>query len=172
MVTTQRPLIDVGDKWAVDAALFLAMAAGFLLWGVIDRNPAENILSWAIMATIAMLFDRLSPILPDATPLAEARERPPHDAVRRSVVQYAAGTAAAMVVLVAALQAVFVIFFVPPGFFAGWATAYAVSRLRGLVRVRQIERATGVRLSTTLEPIGWRRRMPGMPVYYATPRVV
>ncbi len=44
-------LIDVMPKWAVDAALFAAMALGFLLWGVIERRAAATILTSAVMAT-------------------------------------------------------------------------------------------------------------------------
>jgi hypothetical protein len=168
MVTNERPivLVDVTAKWAVDAAFFLATSAGFLLWGVVDRSPARNILSWAIMATVAMLFDRVRPLLHAPVSLAKARERPPDDAVRRTPLRYAAWAAGAMAALVV-VQAAFVVYLAPPGFFAGWATAYCVSSLRALAAARAIERESGVRLSMSLHRAAWRSRPPA---YYATPQ--
>jgi hypothetical protein len=167
MGVTERPtvLMDVTAKWAVDAAFFLALAAAFLLWGVIDRSAARNLLSWAFMAIVAMLIDRMSPILPDTKPLADEHDRPPAEAVRRTVPRYAAGATGVIAALVL-LQAAIVVVLAPPGFFAGWMTAYGVSRLRSLAAAREIERTSGVRLSVSLPPGLWRRRPP---VFYATP---
>jgi hypothetical protein len=168
MVTTERPtvVIDVAARWAVDAVLFLAMSVGFMAWGVIARSSAANILTFAVMATVAMLLDRMSPLLPDAAALAQAHERPPDDAVRRTWRRYAVGAAAAMAALFAFL-AVFAVIRVEPGFFAGWMAAFFVSRLRGLVAAREVERASGVRLSVAVRRSVWRRRTQE---FYATPR--
>ncbi len=172
MVTTERPivLIDVTAKWAVDAAAFLMLSAGFLCWGVIERSASANILTFAIMVVVAMLFDRLTPLLPDATGLDAAHELPPGDAARRTWERYAAGSGAPMLLGFGAVQAAFVVALgVQPGFFAGFTAAYFVSRLRGLGRARERERAAGVRLSIRLQRAAWRRRPPAV---YATPRQV
>lgn len=169
MVTTERPIvvIDVAAKWAVDATLYLAMAAGFLVWGVIVRSATQNILTFAIMATVAMLVDRLIPLLPDTPTLPEAHETAPDGAVRRTWRRYAV-TATGLMVALCAVYAVLAVYFVQPGFLAGWLAAYAVARLRSLATAREIERASHVRLSMRLQLSVWRRRAPA---YYATPRL-
>ncbi|HET7343549.1 MAG TPA: hypothetical protein VFL90_18945 [Methylomirabilota bacterium] len=169
MATTERPtvVIDVVAKWAVDATLYFAMAAGFLLWGVIARSATVNILTFAIMATVAMLVDRLLPMLPDTPALTDPHEAAPDGAVRRTWQRYAVGAAGVMAIL-CAVYAVLVVYFVPPGFMAGWLTALCVARLRGLATAREIERASHVRLSARLQLSIWRRRTPA---YYATPRL-
>jgi hypothetical protein len=169
MITTERPIvvIDVVAKWAVDAALYLAMAAGFLLWGVIVRSPVRNILTFAIMATVAILVDRLLPLLPDTLTLAEAHDVAPDGAVRRTWQRYAV-TATGLTVALCAVYAVLIVYVVQPGFFAGWLAAYAVTRLRSIVTAREIERASHVRLSMRLQRSVWRTREAA---YYATPRL-
>jgi hypothetical protein len=169
MVTKARPtvVIDVAAKWAVDAAFFLAMAVGFLLWGVIARSPTANILTFAIMATLAMLLDRMRPFLSDAAALAQAHEPPPADAVRRTWARYAAETVAAMGVLACIQVALVAALGIQPGFFAGWLTAYGVSRLRALATALELERTKGARLSARFQRSVWRARAPE---YYATPR--
>lgn len=172
MVTTERPivLIDLAAKWTVDAAAFLILSAGFLGWGVIERSPSANILTFAIMAVVALLFDRITPLLPDATGLGAAHERPPVDATQRTWKRYATGIGAGMLLTLCAVQAVFVVALgVQPGFFAGFAAAYCVSRLRALGTVRELERATGVRLSIRLQRAAWRRQTREV---YAIPRLV
>jgi len=166
MITTERPIvvIDVVAKWAVDAALFLAGAAGFLLWGVIVRSPVRNILSFAIMATVAILVDRPLPLLPDTPTLPEADEVTPDGAVRRTWRRYAV-TATGWTVALCAVYAVLTVYFVQPGFLAGWLAAYAVTRLRSLATAREIERASHVRLSMRLQRSVWRKRAPA---YYAS----
>ncbi len=168
MVTTGRPtmVIDVAARWAVDAVLFLAMSVAFLAWGVIARSSAPNILTFAVMATVALLLDRMSPLLPDTVALAHVHEPPPDDAVRRTWTRYAAGATVAMAALFAFL-AIFAVIRVEPGFFAGWMAAFFVSRLRGLVEAREVERKSGVRLSIAVRRSLWRRRTPEL---YATPR--
>jgi hypothetical protein len=169
MITTERPIvvIDVVAKWAVDAALYLAMATGFLLWGVIVRSPVRNILTFAIIATVAMLVDRLMPLLPDTPTLREAHDVAPDDVVRRTWQRYAV-TATGMMMALCAVYAVLTVYFIQPGFLAGWLAAYAVTRLRSLVDAREIERASHVRLSMRLQRSVWRKRAPA---YYATPRL-
>jgi hypothetical protein len=171
MVTGTRPtvVIDVVMKWAVDAALLLAIAAGFLLWGVVARSATANILTFAIMATLAMLLDGLRPFLSDAAALAQAHEPPPDDAVRRTWTRYAAEAVGAMGVLACIQVALVVDLSIQPGFFAGWMTAYGVSRLRALATARELERTKHARLSARFQRSLWHARAPE---YYATPRLV
>jgi hypothetical protein len=170
MITEARSpvVMDVTTKWAVDAALFLAVSAGFLLWGVIARSATANILTFAIMATVALLLDRLRPFLPDAAGLRDRHDRPPADAVRRTWVRYA-GEAAAVMVAAFVIEALVIVVLlgVQQGFVAGWMTAFFVSRLRGLATARDIERASGVRLSVLLQRSVWRKRAPA---FYSAPR--
>ena len=167
MATTERPVVvmNLAAAWAVDAAFFFTIGAGFLLWGVIARSATRNILAFAIMATVAMLAERMTPFTPNAAALAQAHERPPDGAVQRTWRRYAADAAVAMMAL-SALYVVLVLYLAPPGFVAGWMTAYCVSRLRALASVREIERASRVRLSFHVQRSLWRRRTP---MYYATP---
>ena len=128
MVTTERPTVVIGvaTKWAVDAALFFVMSAGFLLWGLIARSASVNILTFAIMATLALLFDRLRPLLPGAAALGGGHDRPPDHAVRRTWPRYtleatgvmAAASVVEALIIVVALSA-------QPGFVGGWMVAYS-----------------------------------------------
>jgi hypothetical protein len=158
-------VMDVVPKWSVDAVFFFVLATGFLLWGILLRSAPATILTFAVMAIIALLLDRMSPVLERGLSLADADEPPPPDAMRRTWAGYAATAAPAIAVLCAILVAL-AVDIVPPGFFAGWLTAFCFARLRSLVSAREIEQATGVRLSIRLERSVWRRRTP---VYYATP---
>jgi hypothetical protein len=172
MVTTERPTVVIGvaAKWAVDAALFFVMSAGFLVWGLIARSASVNILTFAIMATLALLFDRLRPLLPGAAALGAGHDRPPDHAVRRTWPRYtleatgvmAVASVVEALIIVVALSA-------QPGFVGGWMVAYCVSRLRALTAARAIERTSGIRLSMRLQRSVWRTRAPA---FYATPRLV
>jgi hypothetical protein len=170
MVTRDRPIVlmNVTAMWAVDAALFAAIALGFLLWGAIERRAVATILTWAVMAILMMLLDRLAPLLPGTAVLAQAHERPPEDAVRRPVVRYVAEVSTVMAVGVVAIAAVTVYLGAQPAIAAGLMTAYCVSRLRGLATARDIERTSAVRLSVRLQRSVWRKRAPA---FYATPRL-
>jgi hypothetical protein len=172
MAMTERPtvVIDVAVKWTVDAALFFTMSAAFLLWGVIARSATTNILTFAIMATVALLLDRLRPFLPDAARLGAGHDRPPGDAVRRATLRYV-GAAAVVMTVAFVIEALIIVVAlnVQPGFVAGWMTAFFVARLRGLAAAREIERTSGVRLSVRLQRSMWRSRAPA---FYATPRLV
>lgn len=170
MVTTERPtvVIDLTTKLTVEAALFCAMSAGFLLWGLIARSASANILTFAIMATVAILVDRIIPFLPGPPTLGQAHDAAPKGAVCRTWERYAAEGAGIMVAL-GVLYVALVVYLAQPGFVAGWMTAYCVSRLRALATVREIERASGVRLSVRVQRTFWGKRTP---TYYATPRLV
>lgn len=171
MATSERPIVvmDITAAWAVDAAFFFTIGAGFLAWGLIARSATKTILSFAIMATVAMLVDRVTPLLPKASALtlAQAHDRPPDGAVQRTWKRYTAEAAVRGVALTI-LYVVLVVYVAPPGFLAGWMTAYGVSRLRGVATVREIERTSGVRLSYRVQRSIWRARTPA---YYATPRL-
>ena len=122
------------------------------------------------MATLALLFDRLPPLLPGTAALARGHDRPPDHAVRRTAARYtpeATGVMAVCVVVVEALISSSLS--AQPGFVGGLMIAYCISRLRGLTTARAIERTSGIRLSVRLQRSVLRTRAPA---FYATPRLV
>lgn len=155
--------IDVVAKWAIDAALFLVAAAGFMVASFAGDLAARAIISITVGIVVGLLLEQITSTLPSSARLANVSALP--DGVRRMSRGRYAFEGTCWFVPVYALVAVLAWAWGDPklyGWLGGWLAALAIVRLYGAVRARRVEQLDRVVLLIGMGP--WRRRVVG---YYA-----
>ena len=155
--------IDVVAKWAIDAALFLVAAAGFVVASLAGDRAARVIISFTVGIVVGILLEGITSTMPSSARLAKA-SAPPDGVHRMSRRRYAFESIYMFGALYAVVAVVAWAWGDPKlyGWLGGWLTALAFVRLYGVARARRVEQLDRVVL---LVGIGsWRSRTLG---YYA-----
>jgi hypothetical protein len=161
---TDIVVLDVVTRWMIDAALFLAAAAGFLIVSLAGDRAARVVVSFTIGIGVGVLLERIGSTLPSSRRLANANA-PPDGVRRKSILGYALESFCWIGALYAIVAGVTWAWGDARmyAWLGGWLTAFAIVRLYGIARARRVEQLDRV---TLLVGVGtWRHRTLG---YYAS----
>jgi hypothetical protein len=160
-------IIDLAQRWKLDAALFLALSAALLAWSIAVTSARAAAVAAVIAVGASLLADRFAGSLTDPAKLADQSTELPVGAYQETVGRYLVTAAIVLAVFVAVSLAVGLVLGtsaegVAP--LAGITAAIGINRLVGARRLRRLERERHIRLSARAGSV-WRGRR----TYYTRP---